>query len=170
MSLYMTKRHLVHQKLTSQGNYLSVFKTKNQLAHRSLNTSHQKIQPSLNTTMQNLPYLCQGVQTLTQPNLVRGHVFLKEEDTQFLARIPFPGFPKESISVLLDGEFLKVSALTTPVKNELDLNAPTPEPLAGSAAIKIPPQVNKDLITSSYTEGLLTIILPKKEARQIEIQ
>ena len=119
--------------------------------------------------MQNLPHLCQGVQTMTKPNFVRGRIFLKETETQYTVQVPFPGFPKESINLLLYGDFLKINAATTPVKNELDPNASDHEPLTGSAVVQVPERVNKDLITATHADGLLTITLPKIEARQIAI-
>lgn len=111
----------------------------------------------------------------SKSSAVQGFVTIQEQDTQFNAQVPLPGFPKEGVIVLLDGNTLKVRATRTISVPNSDLNTPsTDKEINGSAYLWIPTTVNKELITATYSDGLLQITMPKKEefilkTRSIEI-
>lgn len=107
--------------------------------------------------------------------LVQGLVHIQETDTQFNAQVPLPGFPKEAVTLLLEGSLLKVSAVRSTQVTSIDLDAPpVNKEVKGSARLLVPATANKELITATYSDGLLQITIPKKDefilkTRKIEI-
>ncbi|WP_228851507.1 Hsp20/alpha crystallin family protein [Aegicerativicinus sediminis] len=104
-------------------------------------------------------------------------VNIKEDAEQFTLEIAVPGMKKSDFNVDVDNKILSISSETQSEKSEKEENYTRRE--FGYSSFKrtftLPDSVNSDKIKAIYKEGILSVILPKKEeakekpAKRIEI-
>ncbi len=100
---------------------------------------------------------------------------LSETDEAFRIRLDVPGMTKEDITVNLQNNTLTVSGERTSERKEEDEEYVRVERAFGSfhRTFTLPDAVDAENVTAAYTDGVLTIDVPKTEEstrRQIEIQ
>ena len=100
---------------------------------------------------------------------------LSETDEAFRIRLDVPGMTKEDITVNLQNNTLTVSGERTSERKEDDEEYVRVERAFGSfhRTFTPPDAVDAENVTAAYTDGVLTIDVPKTEGstrRQIEIQ
>jgi HSP20 family protein len=100
---------------------------------------------------------------------------LSETDEAFRIRLDVPGMTKEDITVNLQNNALTVSGERTSERKEDDEEYVRVERAFGSfhRTFTLPDAVDAENVTAAYTDGVLTIDVPKTEEstrRQIEIQ
>jgi HSP20 family protein len=100
---------------------------------------------------------------------------LSETDEAFRIRLDVPGMTKEDITVNLQNNTLTVSGERTSERKEDDEEYVRVERAFGSfhRTFTLPDAVDAENVTAAYTDGVLTIDVPKTEGstrRQIEIQ
>ena len=104
-------------------------------------------------------------------------VNIKEDAEQFTLEVAVPGMKKSDFNVDVDNKILSISSETQSEKSEKEENYTRRE--FGYSSFKrtftLPDSVNSDKIKAIYKEGILSVILPKKEeakekpAKRIEI-
>ena len=104
-------------------------------------------------------------------------VNIKEDAEQFTLEIAVPGMKKSDFNVDVDNKVLSISSETQSEKTEKEENYTRRE--FGYSSFKrtftLPESVNADKIKATYKEGILAVVLPKKEeakekpAKRIEI-
>mgnify|MGYP002761395319 FL=1 len=100
---------------------------------------------------------------------------LSETDEAFRIRLDVPGMTKEDITVNLQNNTLTVSGERTSERKEDDEEYVRVERAFGSfhRTFTLPDAVDAENVTAAYTDGVLTIDVPKTEGstrRQIESQ
>lgn len=104
---------------------------------------------------------------------------IKEKNGDYILKADLPGFAKEDIKVDINGDCLTISAERKNEKEEKDEdgNFIRRERSYGKFQRKFNiANVNKNLIDASYKDGVLEIIMPKKEiappeeSKQLEIK
>lgn len=86
-----------------------------------------------------------------------------ENDDSYKVEVELPGFKKENIEVNVDGDYLTVDAIKEPPSDE-------EKPLYRNRSktfkksYKMGATIDRDDISADFTDGVLTIILKKKEA------
>ncbi|QXP59485.1 Hsp20/alpha crystallin family protein [Olleya sp. HaHaR_3_96] len=104
-------------------------------------------------------------------------VNIKETADAFMVEMAVPGLKKSDFHIAIDNQVLSIATETKAEKEYEEENYTRRE--FGYSSFKrtftLPESVNDDTINASYNEGLLTILLPKKEeakqkpARSIKI-
>lgn len=104
-------------------------------------------------------------------------VNIKETADAFIVEMAVPGLKKSDFQIDLDNQVLSISTETKEEKEQQEENYTRRE--FGYSSFKrtfnLPESVNDENINASYKEGILSIILPKKEeakqkpARSIKI-
>ena len=93
---------------------------------------------------------------------------LSEDKTSFYAKLEVPGTRKEDISIIVEDGVLQVSGERKfdDTINKSDVFRV--ERFAGKfqRSIELPEEVATDKIIAQYTDGILTITLPKAEVKQ----
>lgn len=116
--------------------------------------------PSLvNDWLQHDLYLSPSTTTMQQPA-----VNIQETDKVFIMELAVPGFDKKELAVTVENDILSIAS-------EVESNAKadsryTRREYSYSAfrrTFTIPENVNSKKIDAHYTDGVLTITLPKKE-------
>lgn len=80
-----------------------------------------------------------------------------ETDTQYEINLELPGYKKEDIKIKV-------------IKDTLKINGKREKPISNSFEKSyLLTNVDKDSITASLTDGILSIIIKKKEVKQVEI-
>lgn len=106
-------------------------------------------------------------------------VNIKENKDQFELSVAVPGMKKEHFQIDIDGNLLTISAEMEATKNENDEKTTREEYnySSFSRTFTLPDEVKKDGIEARYEEGVLKLVLPKREdarkiaaTRQIAVQ
>ncbi len=102
-------------------------------------------------------------------------VDLKETEDHFLINAELPGMSKKEISISLENNVISISGEKKVENEEKDNNYHRVERSYGKfhRAFELPGAVNRDKIEADYTDGILSIIIPKTEEakpKQIEIK
>jgi HSP20 family protein len=93
-------------------------------------------------------------------------VNVRESDNNFTLEVAVPGFSKEDFNIDVDGSLLTVSARKESEKEEEDKKGYTRREFNYSEFIRtftLPDSVNADAISCKYNNGLLNVMIPKKE-------
>jgi HSP20 family protein len=90
--------------------------------------------------------------------------FYEKEGNYYLSA-DLPGINKDDISVTIDGGYVTVSGKKESSKEENDANYYMKETRSGSfsRSFKLPGDVHEDKVDAAYKDGVLTVLLPKKE-------
>ena len=90
-----------------------------------------------------------------------------DEGKDFVVEVQVPGFKKEQIEVKIESKSLKVSAKKEEKKEEATKKYLKSKAFVSSfiKEISLPGEVVVDKATSTLQDGILKIILPKKEAK-----
>ena len=98
--------------------------------------------------------------TLTVPA-----VNITESKEDFKLSFAIPGMKKDDFNVAVDGNMLTISSDKEESKEEHENKFTRKEYnySSFSRSFSLPEDVNKDNIQASYTDGVLTLTLPKKE-------
>ncbi|AXG72744.1 Hsp20/alpha crystallin family protein [Flavobacterium arcticum] len=93
-------------------------------------------------------------------------VNIKETDKAFSVALMAPGFKKEDFTIEVDNELLTISSELKSENTEQEEGKFTRREFSYSSfkrAFTLPESVNTENVNAAYTDGILTIILPKKE-------
>ena len=94
---------------------------------------------------------------------------VKETDSGYEVDIDLPGFKKDEINVQLDNGYLSISAAKGLDKDEKDKKGKyiRKERYAGamSRSFYVGKEVHQDDIKAEFKHGILTLFVPKKEAK-----
>lgn len=90
--------------------------------------------------------------------------YLSSDDKQYILNIEIPGFDKEQVKILLQGEYLLVEA-----KKATD-NTGKQSSKSVYQRMFLPSDADKANITSSLKNGILTITIPKLPTKTIEVK
>ena len=97
---------------------------------------------------------------------------VKETDTGYEVDIDLPGFKKDEINAKLDNGYLTISAAKGLDKDEQDKNGKyiRRERYAGSMSrsFYVGEGVTEDDIKAKYEDGILRLVVPKKDAKAVE--
>jgi HSP20 family protein len=88
-----------------------------------------------------------------------------EKEGNYHLTADLPGINKDDISVTIDNGYLTLSGKKESSKEEEDVNYYMKETRCGSfsRSFKLPGEVHEDKVDASYKDGVLTVVLPKKE-------
>lgn len=99
-------------------------------------------------------------------------VNIQENDESFLVAVAAPGKTKEDFNIELDNDVLTISSEVKKEDESTDKNRRfTRREFSYSnfkRAFSLPETVNSEKISASYKNGLLEIILPKKEEAKVQ--
>ena len=92
-------------------------------------------------------------------------VNITENETGFKVAVAAPGLKKEGFKIDVDGNMLTISAKTEEQKEEKKEQYTRKEYnySSFSRSFTVPDEVQKDKIEAVYENGVLTLMLPKKE-------
>ena len=99
-------------------------------------------------------------------------VNIKENFTTFIVEIAAPGLKKEDFAIEIEKLVLKVSSNFTPKRettgtdNDTQFTRKEFNYASFTRSFTLPKKVNVDGIDATYTDGVLTISLPKKEVKE----
>jgi HSP20 family protein len=101
-------------------------------------------------------------------------VDISEDDANIYVDADIPGFDQKNIKVNVKNDMLTISAKRDEKKEEKKKNFHRVERIQGSfyRQILLPSDVNTDKVKASYKNGVLKIVLPKKEeskAKDVDI-
>ena len=90
---------------------------------------------------------------------------LTETGKEFILRVEVPGVPRENLDVHLEGELLTLTGHREKKAHEADENMLWEERETGrfTRTIRLPKAVEANKVEAVYTEGVLTVRLPKTE-------
>ena len=93
---------------------------------------------------------------------------IKENDTNFQIEIAAPGLKKEDFNVDIEKGMLTISSEKKDEKEEKDENYTRREYnySSFSRSFRLPESVTEDDIDATYKDGVLKLIIPKKEENQ----
>jgi HSP20 family protein len=108
----------------------------------------------------------------------RGHMpalDIREDDSQFTVTVELPGVAKDDVTVEVDEGVLCVRGEKKSEREEKKGKERWTERSYGSfsRSFTLPPSADGDRIEASFKDGLLTLVLPKKEAakaKQVSIK
>ncbi len=113
----------------------------------------------------------------TRPRLLVSRVYrppanVFETDTEIIIQISLSGTRKEDIKLELSGEYLTIKGIRRDLLQDEERKYHTVEIFFGPFERKfcIGKDIDPDNIETCYRDGLLTIRIPKKEKREIEIK
>ena len=98
-------------------------------------------------------------------------VNIKETDNSFVLEVAAPGFSKENFDIKVENDLLTISAKVETKKEEDSTGYTRKEFSANSfsRSFTLPESVNADSINGTYTNGVLSVQLPKKpEAAKVK--
>lgn len=101
---------------------------------------------------------------------------ITEKDGNYILSAELPGFKKEDLNISLDKDCLTISAERSSEENDEDGSYVRRERYYGSYSRSFNVKgIDTDAITASYSDGVLTLTMPKKTpeipaARKLEIQ
>lgn len=93
-------------------------------------------------------------------------VNFKEDLENYYLQIAAPGLSKDSISVVVEDDYLEVKATSSDTKEDEKKEKYYVKEFSSfsfSKRVSIPKDVDKDKIKASYENGILNIVLPKNE-------
>ncbi|MCZ6594661.1 MAG: Hsp20/alpha crystallin family protein [Bacteroidetes bacterium] len=99
-------------------------------------------------------------------------VNIKENFTTFIVEIAAPGLKKEDFAIDIEKLVLKVSSNFTPKRettgtdNDTQFTRKEFNYTSFTRSFTLPKKVNVESIDATYTDGVLTISLPKKEVKE----
>ena len=102
---------------------------------------------------------------------------IKETETGYEMEIDLPGFRKDEVSVELNEGYLTISAAKGLDKNEAESeeeakkgNYSRRERYSGACqrSFYVGEELTQEDIKASFSQGILTLTIPKKEAKQVE--
>ena len=97
---------------------------------------------------------------------------VRETDSGYEVDIDLPGFKKDEINIQLDNGYLSISAAKGLDKDEQDKNGKyiRRERYAGSMSrsFYVGEGVTEDDIKAKYEDGILRLVVPKKDAKAVE--
>ncbi len=99
-------------------------------------------------------------------------VNIKENFTTFMVEIATPGLKKEDFAIEIEKLVLKVSSNFTPKQEATDTDNDTQftrkefNYASFARSFTLPKKVKVEDIEATYTDGILTISLPKKEVKE----
>ncbi|MEO8139637.1 MAG: Hsp20/alpha crystallin family protein [Gemmatimonadota bacterium] len=90
---------------------------------------------------------------------------LTETEREFILRVEVPGVPRENLDVHLEGELLTLTGHREKKVHEANENMLWEERETGKfiRTIRLPKAVEANKVEAVYTEGVLTVRLPKTE-------
>jgi HSP20 family protein len=90
-----------------------------------------------------------------------------ENDNEFVVDMMLAGVKKEDTAIEVDDDLLTITAERKEVK---DLKYNRKESFTGiyKRSFKLPETVDKENIIASFTDGVLTVTIPKKEPLKLE--
>ncbi|MBN2032792.1 MAG: Hsp20/alpha crystallin family protein [Deltaproteobacteria bacterium] len=93
-----------------------------------------------------------------------------EKEGNYHLTADLPGVKKEDISLTIDGGYLTLNGKKEFSKEEEDGNYYMKETRCGSfsRSFKLPGKVHEDRVDAAYKDGVLTVVLPKKEDSNIK--
>ena len=96
-------------------------------------------------------------------------VNIEETATQYNISMAVPGMKKDDFKVDVDGDILTISAEKEETKEESDKKFNRREYNYSSFArsFTLPEDVKNDTIEASYSDGVLKLVLPKKEVAKL---
>ena len=99
-------------------------------------------------------------------------VDIAETDKEFEVQLHVPGVKKEEINVDLNNKTLTISGERKFENNKEEKNFRSVESYYGSfrRSFQLPDLIDKDKIDASYTDGILTIVLPKDSKKSTQKQ
>lgn len=87
-----------------------------------------------------------------------------DKDTYFVLHAELPGFDKNNIEIEIEDDFLRISARQSAEEQEISDNFIHKERKTGSFSRSFNiGNIKADEITAHYSQGVLEVILPKKE-------
>lgn len=94
---------------------------------------------------------------------------IKEEDHQFVIELSIPGFNKEDFEISLENQNLTISSKKEFVKEKTASNFTRREFAFKNFTRKftLPKNVDTDKINANYTNGILSLTIPKAENSKI---
>ena len=102
---------------------------------------------------------------------------IKESDKEYELEMDLPGFKKDEISVELNDGYLTISAAKGLDKDEAESKAEAKkgnyirrERYSGACqrSFYVGEEITQDDIKASFKHGILTLTIPKKDAKQVE--
>jgi Molecular chaperone (small heat shock protein) len=87
-------------------------------------------------------------------------VDLYEDDHNYFARLELPGMKKDSIDIELENSVLTISREESKKSKAGEYN------YSFNRSIAVPDGVDLTRVEASYVDGVLTVTLPKEEARK----
>lgn len=97
-------------------------------------------------------------------------VNVKETDTAFALELVAPGLKKENFNIEIDKDLLTISSEIITENTEEQEGKFTRREFRSASfkrSFKLPENVKAEDINASYQDGILTVILPKKEEGQL---
>jgi HSP20 family protein len=100
---------------------------------------------------------------------------LVENDDEFAVTVDLPGFTREEVSVRVSDHRLRIEAEHDESTDEEDVDYLRRERRHRSASrsIRLPDEVDRDAVTATMNNGVLTVTLPKaaaEDSRTIDIE
>lgn len=98
-------------------------------------------------------------------------VDISENSREFIVRADLPGMEKDKIGVALENNrMLTISGQREVMKNQTSPGMVRQERMAGSfkRMLELPSECRSDGIKASYANGVLEIVIPKKEEKRQE--
>ncbi len=97
-----------------------------------------------------------------------------EKDGKYHLTADVPGMSKDNISITVDNGYISLSGKKEESKEEKEADYYMKETRYGSfsRSFRLPSEVDEEKIEASYKDGVLTVVIPKKEeakAKKIEV-
>ena len=127
---------------------------------------------NLSNIVNDLFYNDMGFNTLSTRPLVN----IKETENEIKLMLAIPGYEKSDFNISLENKFLTISLEKEEVKEDTNFLLSEFDYNGFKRSFKIGNSINPDKIHATYTQGILEIVLEKKEeekvkpTRQIEIK
>ena len=98
---------------------------------------------------------------ITQPA-----VNIIEDNNQYMVSLAVPGFKKEDFIIDMDGNMLTINSEKEDASEEEDKRFTRKEYsyLSFSRSFTLPEEINREKIEAKYEDGVLKILLPRREA------
>ena len=116
-----------------------------------------------------------GIQDDGSMSLLTPAVDIAEGDTDYTVRVELPGVNKDDVKITMQDNILTIRGEKKEVKDSKQSSYHRVERAYGSfqRSFTLPTHVKSDKIEAAYTDGILTVTLPKAEEakpKQIEIK
>lgn len=97
-------------------------------------------------------------------------VNISERENEYLVSMAAPGFKKDDFKIDVEGDTLTISSEKKEEKKEEEERFSREEYSYSSfeRCFALPREVNKEMITAEYKDGILNIELPKKEEAKMK--